>query len=395
MKRDYHTIIIGAGASGLMLASLLSPKEDILLIDSNSNIGAKIAISGGGKCNLTNESVEASNYVGEAWFTQSVLSRFDQEAVLAWFAQRGVTPHIRKGGQYFCQKSADEVLAVFRRELREVDFAMQTLVSSVTKVDTQFTVETDKGSFFAEHLVVASGGLSFPKIGASGIGYRIAEGFGHSVATTAPALVGFTLQPEQFFFKALSGASLEVQITTEEKSFRGDLLFAHKGISGPAVLNASLYWKKGQIEINFLPDFNWGLLQGKKQLSTILPLPKKVAKAFLDHLKLSDKSAEKLTDSEKVYLKTLQHYSFAPAGTFGYSKAEVTRGGVSSSEIDPYSMMSLKEPGLYFIGEVLDITGELGGYNLQWAFSSAYCCASAINGGDVAYCRTSQIPSYD
>jgi len=380
MKRAYKTIIIGAGASGLMLASLLEDKHDILIIDSNTKIGAKIAISGGGKCNLTNERVEASNYVGEAWFVQSVLNRFDQEAVLAWFAQRGVIPQIRKEGQYFCQKSADEVLSVFHRELREVDFAMQTVVSSAKKIDNVFAVETDKGTFLAEHLVVASGGLSFPRIGASGIGYAIAEAFGHDVSTTAPALVGFTLQPEQFFFKALSGASLEVLITTEAKSFRGDLLFTHKGISGPAVLNASLYWEKGRIEIDFLPGFDWGLLQGKKQLSTILPLPKKVAKAFLEHLALSDKSAEKLTEPEKAQLKTLQHYRFAPAGTFGYTKAEVTRGGVKSSEVDPYSMMSLEEPGLHFIGEVLDVTGELGGYNFQWAFSSAYCCACVIYG---------------
>ncbi len=380
MKRAYTTIIIGAGASGLMLASLLEDKHDTLIIDSNIKIGAKIAISGGGKCNLTNESVEASNYVGEAWFVESVLSRFDQEAVLAWFGQRGVTPQIRKDGQYFCQKSADEVLSVFHRELREVDFAMQTVVGVVKKVDKVFTVETDRGTFLSEQLVVASGGLSFPRIGASGVGHVIAESFGHGMTTTAPALVGFTLQPEQFFFKALSGASLEVRITTEEKSFRGDLLFAHKGISGPAVLNASLYWEKGQIEIDFLPGFDWGLLQGKKQLSTILPLPKKIAKAFLDYLKLSDKAAEKLTDPEKAQLKTLQHYRFAPAGTFGYTKAEVTRGGVKSSEIDPYSMMSLREPNLYFIGEVLDVTGELGGYNFQWAFSSAYCCAEMFNG---------------
>ena len=363
-----------------MLASLLEDKHDTLIIDSNIKIGAKIAISGGGKCNLTNESVEASNYVGEAWFVESVLSRFDQEAVLAWFGQRGVTPQIRKDGQYFCQKSADEVLSVFHRELREVDFAMQTVVGVVKKVDKVFTVETDRGTFLSEQLVVASGGLSFPRIGASGVGHVIAESFGHGMTTTAPALVGFTLQPEQFFFKALSGASLEVRITTEEKSFRGDLLFAHKGISGPAVLNASLYWEKGQIEIDFLPGFDWGLLQGKKQLSTILPLPKKIAKAFLDYLKLSDKAAEKLTDPEKAQLKTLQHYRFAPAGTFGYTKAEVTRGGVKSSEIDPYSMMSLREPNLYFIGEVLDVTGELGGHNFQWAFSSAYCCAEMFNG---------------
>jgi len=378
MKRTYHTIIIGAGASGLMLASLLSHSQDLLVIDSNAKIGAKLAISGGGKCNLTNKTVEPSHYLGEAWFVQSVLSRFDEKAVLAWFAQRGVVPKIRAQGQYFCQRSADEVITVFRRELRQADFAMQTVVISVTKAESLFHIVTDKGSFVAEHLVLASGGLSFPRIGASGIGYEIAEKFGHVVSTTSPALVGFTVQPEQFFFKALSGSSIEVIISTEEKNFRGDLLFAHKGISGPAVLNASLYWKRGQIEIDFLPDFDWGLLQGKKYLSTLLPLPKKVVKALLEHLNIVDKPAEKLTNPEREQLKRLQGYRFAPAGTFGYSKAEVTRGGVAITQIDPYSMMSMLEPNLYFVGEVLDVTGELGGYNFQWAFSSAFSCAEYL-----------------
>jgi len=379
MKRDYHTIIIGAGASGLMLASLLSDTHSVLLIDSNAKIGAKLAISGGGKCNLTNVHVEASNYVGQEWFVESILSRFDQEAVLAWFAQRGVQPQIRTEGQYFCQRSADEVIEVFRRELKGADFAMRTVVSTVSKENGKFVIETDRGSFIGTHLVVASGGLSFPRIGASGIGHEIAVSFGHKVLPTAPSLVGFTVQPEQFFFKELSGASIDVIISTEEKSFRGNLLFAHKGITGPAVLNVSLYWKKGQIEIDFLPDFDLSLVRGKKQLSTLLPLPKKVAKAFLLHLDLDDKAAEKLTEEEKGRLKRLHAYRFAPAGTFGYSKAEVTRGGVDSTEVDPYTMMSTKEESLYFIGEVLDVTGELGGYNFQWAFSSAYACAEGLN----------------
>lgn len=378
MKREYKTIIIGAGASGLMLASLLGDKSNTLIVDGNPKIGAKLAISGGGKCNLTNTHVNSDNYTGVDWFVQSVLDRFDQNAVLRWFADRGVVPEVRKEGQYFCRKSADEVLEVFRRALSEVQFAMGTNVKSISKSGDLFQVHTDKGTFITEHLVVASGGLSFPRLGASGVGLEIAAAFGHKVMPTAPALVGFTLQKEQFFFKELSGASLPVKIGTEKKSFRGDLLFAHKGISGPAILNASLYWEKGQIEINFLPDFDWEVLRGKKQLSTILPLPKKVVKAFLDHLKLSDKPAEKLTDSEKVCLKNLQKYRFAPAGTFGYSKAEATRGGVSTAEIDPYSMMSLNEPNLYFVGEVVDVTGELGGYNFQWAFSSAYCCAESL-----------------
>jgi predicted Rossmann fold flavoprotein len=381
MKRDYQTIIIGAGASGLMLASLLPSRQETLLIDSNAKIGAKLAISGGGKCNLTNVSVESTHYLGEEWFVESVLSRFDQEALLAWFAHRGVVPQVRSLGQYFCQRSADEVIGVFRRELREASFAMQTVVKSVTKSQGVFTIETNRSSFTAIHLIVASGGLSFPRIGATTIGHEIARQFGHTVTTMSPALVGFTVQPEQFFFKELSGSSLEVIIATQEKHFRGDLLFTHKGISGPAVLNASLYWTKGQIEIDFLPDFDWESLRGKKQLSTLLPLPKKVVKAFLNHLNLSDKPAENFTESEVLRLKNLQQYRFAPAGTFGYSKAEVTRGGVSISEIDPYSMMSILEDNLYFVGEVTEVTGELGGYNFQWAFSSAFAAAEALAAG--------------
>lgn len=384
MKREYKYIIIGAGASGLMLGSLLGDKSDILLIDAGRSVGAKISISGGGKCNITNESVKSANFKGDSLFVSEILGQFDQKQTLRWFAKRGLEPVVRKSGQYFCVKSADEVTALFHREIRGIELSPRTEVKSVGKENDKFTVETSRGSFISRYLIVASGGLSFPKIGASGVGYDIAKSFGHTISTLSPALVGFTLQSEQFFFKELSGSSVDVRVSIEGKSISGSLLFAHKGISGPAILNASLYWTKGKITVDFLPDFSWASMHSsKKQISTLLPLPKRVAKAFLEYLNIQDKPANKLHRDELEKLLSLQEYSFAPAGTFGYSKAEVTRGGVRTSEIDPDTLMSTIEPKLYFVGEVLDVTGELGGYNFQWAFSSAYVCAKSLADGEL------------
>lgn len=381
MKREYKNIIIGAGASGLMLASLLKDKHNTLLIDANKSIGAKISVSGGGKCNLTNKSVLSNNYLGDQEFISDILSDFSSSQTLEWFAQRGVVPSIRQKGQYFCTKSSSQVIALFQKEIRDVDTLLDTVVSSISTENKKFTINTNKSRFIAQNIIIASGGISFPKLGASDIGYKIAISTAHTVATTAPALVGFTLQPEQFFFKELSGVSVDVIASVDGHAFRGDVLFAHKGISGPAILNTSVYWKKGKISIDFLPDFSWSELnRSKKLLSTLLPLSKRAVKAFLQHLQIEDKPANRLTDDEKTTLKQMKNYSFAPAGTFGYSKAEVTRGGVSTDEIDPDSMMSRITPNLYFIGEVVDVTGELGGYNFQWAFSSAHRCAGSLNG---------------
>lgn len=230
--------------------------------------------------------------------------------------------------------------------------------------------------------MIASGGLSFPLLGASDFGHRAAESFGHTIIRTAPALVGLTLQKEQFFFKELSGIATEVEIKVGEHLCAGSLLFAHKGISGPAVLDASLYWEKGKIEIDFLPQWQPEEHQdSSKLLSSVLPLPKRVSKAFLAALEIADRPINQLKSDEKKRLLSLKRYLLAPAGTFGYSKAEVTRGGVDTDEIDSKTMMSKKCDGLYFVGEVVDVTGRLGGYNFQWAFSSAYVCAKALEGG--------------
>jgi len=373
-------IIIGGGASALMLAALL-PKNSVTIIESNAKLGAKILVSGGGKCNITNEQMGTEYFLGDQTFIQQPLKKFNEKALLRWLERQNLHPVLRKETQFFCKDSAKELLDIFQKESRKQQVCLNEQVLEVVKRDDTFYVKTKKNSYQAKAVVVASGGLSFPKLGASSIGYEIAIAFGHTIVSTAPALVGFTVQKEQFFFKELSGVSTDVAIRVGDHVCKGALLFAHKGISGPAVLDASLYWEKGKIEINFLPDFSWKGVEGSKKLiSSLLPMPKRVTKAFLLQLCLEDKPYCQLTGKEREILQSLSHYSFAPAGTFGYSKAEVTKGGVATSEVDNSTMMSQREKGLYFIGEVLDVTGRLGGYNFQWAFSSAYSCAKSLSG---------------
>jgi predicted Rossmann fold flavoprotein len=372
------TIIIGAGASALMLASLL-PAQHLLLIDSNSKAGEKIRISGGGKCNITNASMAASFYAGDVEFIEKVLACFDEKALLKWLKKRGLHPVLRKENQYFCPSASSELLDILLKESRKQKILLNEQVIDVRKRGEIFYVKTNRRRLTARRVVVASGGLSFPRLGASGIGYEIAEHFGHTIRKTAPALVGFTVQKEQFFFKELSGVSTEVVITVGENICRGSLLFAHKGISGPAVLDASLYWEKGKITVDFLPGFDWkAVRKSKKQLSSLFPMPKRVTKAFLLQLEVEDKAGHMISSEALQKLHTLSSYTFAPAGTFGYGKAEVTRGGVVTDEVEARTMESRRTEGLYFIGEVLDVTGRLGGYNFQWAFSSAYVCARSL-----------------
>ena len=355
-----------------MVASRFKDK-DIALIEGNLAIAQKIKISGGGKCNVTNTQVSYKNYLGNCDFIKPILDAFDQNALLEFLKLRGCEPHIRKDGQYFFKHSANEIIEVFQREIEGVKLFLNHRVIKVSKKDA-FFIETDKGVFKAKKLIIASGGLSYPKIGASGISYEIAESFGHCIKKTTPALVGFTLQKEQFWMKELSGISTTVDIRVGDKKFNGELLFAHKGISGPVVLNTSLYWKKGDIEVDFLPNYSLkqNLKNSNKHISSALPLPKRFIKLFLESIDIIDKSVSKLDSDEFQKLSKLKSYSFAPAGNFGYQKAEVTRGGVSTDEIDPLTMMSRIVDDLYFVGECLDVTGELGGYNFQWAFSSAW-----------------------
>jgi predicted Rossmann fold flavoprotein len=378
MKNRVEIIIIGAGASGLFLGSLLD-KKSYLILDHNPKIGSKLLISGGGKCNVTNGSIKPKNYLGDQRFVHHIIKRFDQYRLLQWLQDRGVFPEVTKNDQYFCQNSASEIVDLFANEISSSSIKLNTHVKRVIKQEEFFEVHTSKGVWQSRYVVVATGGISFPKLGATPIGYEIAQSFDHTIVPLRAGLVGLTLQPEEFFFKQLSGISTEVTITIGEKICRGSLLFAHKGITGPAVLDASLYWERGKITIDFLPHLNLkSLHQSKKKISNILGLPSRLSRAFLAHLSIEDRMANQLSNSEWERLSLLKNYTFAPAGTFGYAKAEVTKGGVSTEEIDASSMMSKKAENLYFLGEVLDVTGELGGYNLQWAFSTAFVCAKAI-----------------
>ena len=377
----YDVIIIGAGASGLMCAAHLHPKQKVLLIDANDKIARKIKISGGGKCNITNKTVTPKNYVGDRNFVQKTLERFNNEDLLAFLRHNGVEPVLRKREFYFCKKSSDEIIELFKRLTRKREFLLGTKVTSVQKEEDHFIVETTKGVKKAKKVIVASGGESYKSIGASDIALEIAKEFDISYTPFSPALVGMTLQKEQFWMKELSGISVDVVIDVGDKKIAGSLLFAHRGISGPAVLNASLYWKKGLLSVDFLPNRDLEKLLeqgGKKFVSSVLPLPKRFSKAFLAHLGIQDKECSRLSKNEKQELKKLRRYTFAPAGNFGFSKAEVSLGGVHPDEMtDGFESKKIK--GLYFLGEALDVTGELGGYNFQWAFASGYICAEKLN----------------
>ena len=379
MKKETEILILGAGASGLMLASLLE-RDNYLILDNNPTIGSKILVSGGGKCNITNGNLKPNNYLGEQRFIRNVLKRFDNYDLLRWLEKRGLKTIIRKNHQYFCENSAKELVTLLGKEINRKKILLNHKIKEVKKIDRGFEVVTSRGSIVAKKVVVATGGLSFTKLGATSIGYEIAKAFGHKVSTLFAGLVGFTVQSPEFFFKELSGISTEVKITVGDKVIESSLLFAHKGISGPVVLNASLYWQKGKITIDFIPSVNLeDIKSSKKNISRVLGLPNRVAKAFLDKLDVEDRACRDLSRDEWKKIEILKSYSFAPAGTFGYSKAEVTKGGVVLDEVDASNMMSKKVENLYFIGEVLDVTGELGGYNFQWAFSSAYVCAKGLD----------------
>ncbi|HAC70619.1 MAG TPA: aminoacetone oxidase family FAD-binding enzyme [Arcobacter skirrowii] len=379
----YDIAIIGAGASGLMFASNLDKKKfkNICLIDSNDKIGQKIKVSGGAKCNITNEFVSENNYLGDRDFAKDILKRFSKDDLLRFLNKNQLFPKINPKivkGTYFCNSSQD-VIDMFNLLTTHIKKFLSTKVLDIS-YNNFFTITTSKAIIEAKKVVVASGGLSYASLGASTIAFDIAKKFDHTIVDLNPALVGFTVQKEQFWFKDLSGLSIFVNIFVEDKKIEGNLLFAHKGFSGPAVLSSSLYWKKGKIAIDFLPNINIEkLLMGNKNISTALPLPKRFTQEFLKSINLDDKPCSKLDKEEIESLKILKKYSFAPAGNFGYTKAEVTKGGICTDEIDHKTFESLKQKDLYFIGECLDLTGELGGFNFQIVFSQAYLCAKEQN----------------
>ncbi len=376
----YDVIVLGGGASGLMFLNHISKKKNTALVETNERVAKKLKISGGGKCNLTNTQVAVENFDGDATLVSQALHSFSQEKLLNFLDRNRVPLELRKNRYYFCENSSDEIIDVLKKGMKRVDVHLNHAITSVEKEGNNFIVQTDKSTLYAKKIVVATGGKSFKSLGASEIGVDIAKSFDMQVKEFTPALVGLTLQKEQSWMRELSGLSAYVHIKVGERTLKEEMLFAHKGISGPAVLSASLYWKKGTLSIDFLPTKNILSLtnNSKKLVSSVMPLAKRLSKALLNAVDVKDKECKKLSKEEKEKLQLLHHYSFAPAGNFGFTKAEVSRGGVLASELNVKTLESQKVSGLYFIGEVVDVTGELGGYNFQWAFSSAYLCAKSM-----------------
>lgn len=363
-----------------MLASHIKNKK-VCIIEANNKIAQKIKISGGAKCNITNNLVSCDNYLANKEFVKEILKNYTNHQLLDFLNSNGVFPKINPKlvkGTYFC-KSSQDVIDMFTKLTTHVKKYLNTEVIDLFYEDDIFIIQTSNSKIKAKKVVVASGGLSYASLNASSIAYDIAKKFGHNITKLDPALVGFTVQKEQFWFKKLSGLSIMVKAKVENKSFYGSLLFAHKGCSGPVILNSSLYWKKGKIVFDFLPKQNYkNLLKSNALISSRLPLPKRFVQEFLNSINIIDKPCSSLTKQELQALSVIHNYEFSPAGNFGYTKAEVTKGGVCTDEIDVNSMESLKQKNLYFLGECLDVTGELGGYNFQFAFSSAMKCLNNL-----------------
>ncbi len=361
----------------MMLSKQLEDKKlNIAIIDSNQSFAQKVKIAGGGKCNFTNTNLSSKNFSGDEKFINYVLKHYSKDDFLKFLSDQKI--EIRKGKYYFFKNSSNQLISKLKS--KNTTYIFNEKVLDIEKVDDIFNIKTSKHTYQAKKLIVASGGESFKNIGASSLALDIAKKFDIQTTPFTPALVPLSLQPDQFWMKKLSGISFNVEISVEGKVLDEDMLFTHKSLSGPVILSTSLYWKKGSISINFIPNQNIDkdILKSNKKISSYLNIPKRFAKEFLEHIDLNDKTCSSLKVDELEKLKTINFYSFAPAGNLGFSKAEVSRGGVDTSEIDETTMMSKKVKNLYFLGEALDVTGELGGYNIQWAISSSYVCSKSI-----------------
>ncbi len=381
-ERTYDVMILGAGASGMMCAAQLNEKSDlsVVVIEGNEKAAKKLRVSGGGKCNITNVNVSASNYLGDEQLIESIFSQFSKEDLLLWLEHRGLKPVLRKEQYYFCPKSSDEIIEILKAASAKSDYKFGEEIISLSK-EKHFVLKTKKRKYKAKNVVIATGAKSFASLGASEIGLELAASLGHDSISFLPALAGFTLQKNAFWMKELSGISFQAEVTVAGKTLYEDMLLTHKGLSGPVVLSASLYWSKGEISINFLPKNNLVdlLHNNRRLLSTALPLPKRFTQVFLVHLGIKDRACVDYKNDERALLVSAFHaYHLAPAGTYGFSKAEVCKGGVKTETLNSWTLESNIVENLYFTGEVVDVTGELGGYNFQWAFSSGIVAAQHI-----------------
>lgn len=387
MNKSFDVVVLGAGAAGMMCAAIAGQRgRTVLLLDHAEKLAEKIRISGGGRCNFTNHDAKPDRYLSEnPHFCRSALAQFGPHDFIAMIERHGIAYHEKKLGQLFCDDSSQQVIDMLDAECQKggVFRQMGVSISTVAKDETgSFVLETTAGVFSANALVVATGGLSIPQIGATPLGYRIAEQFGLPVTGLSPALVPLTFHvADAEAFAPLAGVSLDVEVRAGKGRFREQILFTHKGLSGPAILQISSYWEPGMdVVINLLPDCDVAEFleerKGSEQLLSNalaeLGWPKRFAEAWLSRLGFNVRLKD-LTPKKRLQLaEQVQHWRIKPNGTQGYKKAEVTRGGVSTKALSSKTMEAKDVPGLFFIGEVVDVTGWLGGYNFQWAWSSGY-----------------------
>jgi predicted Rossmann fold flavoprotein len=386
---NVDVLVIGGGAAGLMCAITAAGRgRSVIVLEGSNRIGKKILMSGGGRCNFTNLYCEPGNFLSaNPHFCKSALSRYTQHDFIELVTKHGIAYHEKTAGQLFCDESSKDIVAMLQRECDAAGVLIVTDsdVQSVAHTE-EYEVVSGSGSFTAPSLVVASGGLSIPKMGATGFGYDIARQFGLSVLETHAGLVPFTFTGELHeIMKRLSGISAPASVTVNDTSFTEDILFTHRGLSGPAVLQASSFWRPGDpMEIDLLPGIVASDLlltakseQPKTLLRTVLAtqLPRALVVELQDHL-WRRRAETPLTESSDAALReignTLNHWIIKPAATEGYRTAEVTLGGVDTKELSSKTMEAHRQAGLYFIGEVVDVTGHLGGFNFQWAWSSGH-----------------------
>ena len=388
--RSFDAIIIGAGAAGMFCAALAGQRgRRILLIDHSPEPGRKIVISGGGRCNFTNIWATADNYLSaNPHFAKSALSRFTPADFIALVDRHRIAWHEKTLGQLFCDGSSKQIVAMLLDECAAggVETAFGE-AATVEHRDGSFRVDFGKDAAEAPSLVLASGGLSIPKLGATSFAYDVARRFGLKIVEPRPALVPLTLSGEQALFKTLSGVSAEVVARAGKGTFREAALFTHRGLSGPAILQVSSYWRHGDaVAVDFLPDLPAGWLRLAKRDDPSITLRRLLSRSLADRL------AETLSDqlgldgdlgniadrSLDVAERRLAEWQFTPNGSEGFAKAEVTIGGISTADLSSQTMRSKRVPGLFAIGEAVDVTGWLGGYNFQWAWASAHAAALAL-----------------
>jgi predicted Rossmann fold flavoprotein len=398
MSKTYDVAVIGAGAAGMMCAAVAGQRgKSAVLIDHAEKLAEKIRISGGGRCNFTNLHTSPQNFLSQnLHFCKSALARYTPQDFLALMKRHHIPYHEKHKGQLFCDRSAEDIIAMLQAECDagKVDWRMPCKVGSVGKQGELFRIDAGGGEILAKNLVIATGGLSIPKIGATDFAFRIAKQFGLKLIDPRPALVPLTFDEAAWQpFVPLAGIALPVDIETGEKKskgyFREDLLFTHRGLSGPAVLQISSFWEHGgALTLNLLPeiDLSQELIEGKssikKNLGNYLAqlLPARLAEGWL--IANDFKGDARLADMPDKQLRrlgeSLNQWRIVPNGSEGFRKAEVTRGGVDTRELSQQTMAANRVPGLHFIGEAVDVTGWLGGYNFQWAWASGFAAGTAL-----------------